>query len=318
MASIKVSCLLELKQYLMPLKAPDNIGQLRLTGPSFPALTHFPATMALPAPMPNPMPLAAAAISSLKCLHIPLDNLTFGVDGALLTGRMQIYWLGQLMGMPRGFVLHADGKHKLHHGEWILMTIGTHHLRWDQKNLRLSTSFVPLVYLFCKQHETEGACLMLARGLEALAFKYDPTDAEGKAIKLVPGACMADHCAAFKTAYETVSILDTHIAMYSLCIGVCADAYCVVSRPDTCIAMYFPCIGVCADAYCVVSRRLCALYCIVSRCVSGLAGVGVCHMLAAYCSQVEGGRVREEDVGAFRRGDRAAAVDSSCALAGDA
>ena len=185
-------------------------------------------------------------------------------------------------------------RHKLHHGEWILMTIGTHHLRWDQKNLRLSTSFVPLVYLFCKQHETEGACLMLARGLEALAFKYYPTDAEGKAIKLVPGACMADHCAAFKTAYETVSILDTHIAMY------------------------FPCIGVCADAYCVVSRRLCALYCIVSRCVSGLAGVGVCHMLAAYCSQVEGGRVREEDVGAFRRGDRAAAVDSSCALAGDA
>ena len=46
-------------------------------------------------------------------------------------------------------------------GDWILMSLGTHYLRWDPKNLTLSTSFAPLVYLMCKQHESLGAGLML-------------------------------------------------------------------------------------------------------------------------------------------------------------
>lgn len=113
-------------------------------------------------------PLAASPGLSLpfnKFIYIPFDNAAFNVEGVLLTGRQQVAWLGQLMHEPQGFVLHADGKHKLHHGEWILMTLGTHYLRWEGANKKhsnlLTHSFVPLVYLFCKQHESDGSCLVL-------------------------------------------------------------------------------------------------------------------------------------------------------------
>ena len=38
------------------------------------------------------------------------------------------------------FVLHADGKYKLHHGKWIVFTIGTHDLNWNtDRNVRILT-----------------------------------------------------------------------------------------------------------------------------------------------------------------------------------
>ena len=206
-AGIEVKCMHDLLNFCQPLTAPADVGLLGFTGPTFPALPLLPApaVMALPRPMPSPIPTALqSAIAQMRCLYIPLDNLAFGVDGVLLTGRMQIYWLGQLMSMPRGFVLHADGKHKLHHGSWILMTLGTHMLRWDPHHLTLSTTFVPLVYLMCKQHESDGACMMLARGLQALALKYFPTDEDGNAIALMPGACMSDRSPAFRSAFAAV------------------------------------------------------------------------------------------------------------------
>ena len=121
---------------------------------------------------------------------------TYGVEGVCLTGRQQVAWMGQLKHRDHQFVLHADGKHKLHHGEWILITLGTHIVRWDAHNLTLSTSFVPLVYLFCKQHESIGACRMLVDALNVTTVKY-----YGGTLK--PGATMSDHSDSFLDAFQT-------------------------------------------------------------------------------------------------------------------
>lgn len=70
--------------------------------------------------------------------YIPQDNASFDVEGVCVTGPMQLKWIGQLIDMPLQFVLHADGKHKLHHAGWILITLGTHHLRRLCQDARIS------------------------------------------------------------------------------------------------------------------------------------------------------------------------------------
>ena len=62
---------------------------------------------------------------------IPLQASDFSVSGECFIGPQQIKWIGQLGKIPFKFVLHIDGKYKLHHGKWILITIGVHVLRWD-------------------------------------------------------------------------------------------------------------------------------------------------------------------------------------------
>ena len=61
--------------------------------------------------------------------YIPLSCGLYNCEGATFTGPMQIQWIGQLVKRHGNFILHMDGKHKLHHGDWMLITIGTHHLR---------------------------------------------------------------------------------------------------------------------------------------------------------------------------------------------
>jgi hypothetical protein len=59
---------------------------------------------------------------------------------------------------------------------------------------KYSTSFIPLVYLFCKQHETDGACLMMMEALNLISVKYYNQP-------LQPGATCSDHSDAFRKAY---------------------------------------------------------------------------------------------------------------------
>lgn len=96
---------------------------------------------------------------------MPMDLEAYNVEGAVFTGAAQIKWIVQLAQpeMQRQFVLHGDGKHKLHCGKWILLTMGTHVSSYDKGNSKLVTSYRPLVYLFSKQHESNDACLMLAQ-----------------------------------------------------------------------------------------------------------------------------------------------------------
>ena len=72
---------------------------------------------------------------------IPLDygrNAIGGPDqtqvhAICMTAKRQILWINQLVESKVKFVLHVDGKHKLHHGKWILMTIGPHVLRHHER-----------------------------------------------------------------------------------------------------------------------------------------------------------------------------------------
>ena len=48
---------------------------------------------------------------------VPYDYDAFkDVEALILTTLHQIQWIGQLAKMPGWFVLHIDGKHKVHHG----------------------------------------------------------------------------------------------------------------------------------------------------------------------------------------------------------
>ena len=180
---VKIQCMLELKQHLLPLAMPAALSALALP---------LSSTAAIVASVAHELSSSSSKFRQL--IYIPMPDV-YQVEGACLTGPMQIQWMGQLMKLPRQFVLHIDSKFKLHHGEWVLTSLGTHCLRWDPHNLKLSTTFVPLVYLMCKQHESAGAALLPMDALNVTTLKYFNG-------KLVPGACMSDHCVSFRNAYD--------------------------------------------------------------------------------------------------------------------
>ena len=60
---------------------------------------------------------SAASSSTLRrVINVPMDCARYDTEGMCFTGPMQVQWIGQLLQRPHQFVLHADGKHKLHHG----------------------------------------------------------------------------------------------------------------------------------------------------------------------------------------------------------
>jgi len=174
-AGVQITTLLELQHFTNPLLMP----------PSF-------STFSIVAAADEGSSTAMTELAKqVVCIPQPAVYQTTGV---CLTGPMQIGWLKQLMDMPFGFVLHGDGKHKLHHGGWILITIGTHTLRWDDHNKTLSHQFAPLMYLFCKEHESAGCCMMVVDALNVVCLKYFGAE-------LVPGGTCSDHSDGFKLAF---------------------------------------------------------------------------------------------------------------------
>ena len=136
-------------------------------------------------------PAALVASVASDTLFIPMDVSAYNIHGACYTGPHQIQWMGQLAKMPGEWQVHIDGKYKLHHAKWLLLTIGTHRLRYDVANQTLSNSFIPLVYLFCKEGESDGACHLLTHALVATAKKYFN-------VKLTPGSGSTDHASALR------------------------------------------------------------------------------------------------------------------------
>ena len=127
-------------------------------------LLAFCEHQALPAPetcalmITNPENTLAVREIERKYFVIPTNPLQYEVEGACFTGPQQMKWISDLTKMPDAFVLHIDGKFKLHYGDWVLITIGVHTLRKYGENhiARLTHTFVPLVYQMCKQHESTG------------------------------------------------------------------------------------------------------------------------------------------------------------------
>ena len=111
---------------------------------------------------------------------VPMDWTQYiGVEAVALTCHVQVGWIKCLVDNPGVFVLHVDGKHKLHHGKWILVTVGTHVLKMSLGNARtkggkggITHSFRPLVYLFCKQHESADSIVFLLNALNWCILKH--------------------------------------------------------------------------------------------------------------------------------------------------
>ena len=60
---------------------------------------------------------------------VPMEWTDFlTVEAVVLTSHVQVGWIQTLVDNPLIYVLHVDGKHKLPHGKWILVTVGTHAL----------------------------------------------------------------------------------------------------------------------------------------------------------------------------------------------
>ena len=70
------------------------------------------------------------------------------------------------------WALHGDGMHKLHYGKWLLLTFGTHCLRYDGYHGEITHSFRPLIYLLTKDHESTASIAFGMVALQMVAVKY--------------------------------------------------------------------------------------------------------------------------------------------------
>ena len=122
-----------------------------------------------------------------KTYSIPMDysDTHSAVDAVVLTSAVQVGWIMQLVAFyPRLWALHIDGKHKLHHGGWLLVTVGTHVTEQrtyaDNQNHKgkLVHAFRPLVYMFTKHHEDIPSILFVYKSLEFVARMCTATQHE--------------------------------------------------------------------------------------------------------------------------------------------
>ena len=218
-AAVQLDQLIDLKNlaltYFQPMPEPLTLmppsgtqlaaqqtdgAALPLAGP--PSGTQLAAqqTAAAVVPLVGSSSFATSRSTLRRVINVPMDCARYDTEGMCFTGPMQVQWIGQLLQRPQQFVLHADGKHKLHHGRWVLMTLGTHYLRYDAERDQLSTSFAPLMYLMSKQVESGsevqlGSANMLIDALNVLAVQVF-----GQEMK--PGACVSDHCDAYRNAFK--------------------------------------------------------------------------------------------------------------------
>ena len=100
------------------------------------------------------------------------------VEAVALTSLTQVMWILQLVKLSGLWTLHIDGKHKLHHGSWILLTMGTHCLELRTNDACKSHSqslvhaFRPLLYTFSKSHEDCNSLLFSFKAMEVVARMY--------------------------------------------------------------------------------------------------------------------------------------------------
>ena len=187
---VQITNMLEMKTFALKYELPhllpykeDVPRQLQMAGA---LIMHEDPTYSLS--------LVQGALEGLGAtLAVPVDAGAFAVHGHCFTGPVQVSWMFQLLQRPRQFAIHIDGKHKLHHAGFILITLGTHYLVWDSHKHELRTRFAPLVYLFCKEHESDGSALLIVKAFKYVCMKYFGAHPE-------PGASVSDHCSAYMKA----------------------------------------------------------------------------------------------------------------------
>ena len=100
--------------------------------------------------------------------------------------RKSVEFIGQLVRLTWTWALHGDGKHKLHHGRWVLITFGTHHLKWDSKSKLYRHQFLPLGYLWSQQIESIACVKYAMFGLQIVANRFFGA-------RLAPAVNISDH-----------------------------------------------------------------------------------------------------------------------------
>ena len=112
------------------------------------------------------LPPSLDEMEDYKTYVIPVDPARYtSVTGVVVTMKTQVEYIGQCAANPDVFMLHVDGKHKLHHGRWILVSVGTHSTKLDSRH-GITHSYRPMLYMFCKQHESTDSIAFLLETLQ--------------------------------------------------------------------------------------------------------------------------------------------------------
>jgi hypothetical protein len=158
----------------------------------------------------NELPTQLEAVEPFTTYVVPYDYEAYpNTDALVLTSHTQLGWIGQMAERPHECVLHVDGKHKTHHGGWLLITFGTHAVehrgeRSAEGKGHIAHTFRPCIYMFTEQQETTE-CVQL--GFECIKFI---ARVFYKA-ELYPGLGCADHCKGTMSAWAK-SFPDVRIA----------------------------------------------------------------------------------------------------------
>lgn len=145
----------------------------------------------------NKLPGTVEAIPKNNLLTIPMNyDLYPETEAICLTGKTQVNWIGQLAASETRYMLHIDGKHKIHHGKWMLVSIGTHVLIYKEDRKKITHSYRPLVYMFCKQQESSESSKLICDALKFVSIQFF-----GHTLK--PGVVGMDHSDGFMNGVES-------------------------------------------------------------------------------------------------------------------
>ena len=100
-------------------------------------LLNFIKEHPLPSTVQDMQPKKLYAVDGMANVFDSFPDVT----GMVLVSLKSVQWMGQLLKLDFGWALHGDGKHKLHHGRWILVTFGCHSLAWDKAAKHYRHSF---------------------------------------------------------------------------------------------------------------------------------------------------------------------------------
>lgn len=123
----------------------------------------------------NQLPADMSDLRDNQMYAIPMAASDTPAEPAVACiGKTQVLWILQLVHL-RKWALHCDGKHKLHNGNWVLITFGTHAVEL-RKNADCKSNpegivhaFRALVFLFSHAHETTETIVFGCKAMETVA-----------------------------------------------------------------------------------------------------------------------------------------------------
>lgn len=145
----------------------------------------------------HPLPESIDDVEPYVTYAVPMDHERYReTDCVVLTMHTQIDWIRQLaLELAGKFTWHTDGKHKLHHGKWVLVTCGPHVVALSDKNSRIVHQYRPICYMFAKQIETAESIAVLYEACDLISLRYF-------GVKLRPAIGCADHGGGVRVAHE--------------------------------------------------------------------------------------------------------------------